>query len=71
MQMIIYMHALKQMIVFINTVHIEIFYHLISDGTKFAPVHKFISKLKIIHKFQLPAITTDCHNHSQYSKEST
>ena len=42
MQMIIYLQALKQMIMYFDTVRIEIFYHLISDGTKFAPVQKFI-----------------------------
>ena len=40
--MIIYMHVLKQMIMYFDIVRIEIFYNLISDGTKFAPVHKFI-----------------------------
>ena len=41
-QMIINLHVLKQMIMHFNTVRIDISYHLISDGTEFASVHKFI-----------------------------
>ena len=45
-QMIIDLHVLKEIIMHFNTVCIEIFYNLISDGTKFAPAHKFIYLIK-------------------------
>ena len=60
--MIIYLHTLKQMIMYFNTVRIEIFIILFSMVQNLHLSINSFSKLKITHRFQFAANATDCHS---------